>query len=344
MRKTWIVLITLITLLLTACGNSQTQKQKDYPVYLSSQTEDRSLFTANVKTYPPAESTSTVGLPKKISLPVGNKVLEMEHTKSAAYAHKYTSADGKISCWLAAETGALYMLSFDIQEFLPGLQLTKQADLEKIAQQIVSQYYEEDWSQYAVSCTTTLGVTGQIGAWSETREGLCSPANENEKVNNYELTFRRQIAGDNTSDRIVVTCSFLSQYQKDTTNSESSKLLSDTMRIQFSAHEFDEIQTINLDKEKIDESIDAFFEQNLSEGYTLQGLEKHAPIISREGDQLLYKCRLSVSLLDKQYGTEIPALVDLIIDPEISVTDKAVLSPVRPYTVLETAPVTESVK
>lgn len=334
--KRILILILTIVVLLSACSSTQRQEQhlsemlneSAFRVYLNSHAETN-LFKAETIVYESEQTdvpTSNYAL--RIQLPVADNDVQMEYTRSAPLAHEYQSADGKTVLWLDTINGNPYMFRTQLTPLLANRQINTQTDLEQLTKEIVSCYCQEDWSTYTVSCTTNMRVSTENTLASTSIDGFSLAEKTGDEVGGYTLTYRRMIGDLALEDKIELSVYFRNDY----------------LRIVFSPHKFDEIREITLDQQKVDASIDAFLAENLIADSTLISYQKVDPTICRDGNKLLYKCRLLLEVHKEGYDKLLNFHADVIVDPEISVTDKAVLSPVRPYTVLETAPVTESVK
>lgn len=331
MKAKWICLVLLAAVLLAGCNQVEPGQTAEtttmsvldpYTVYLSSYTEAEGLFTTDVETFATLDTDAAPGFayPARIALQVGSKTAEMDYTRTGVNSHWYQAANGLVRCQLNVDNGALTFLTIMDKALLTDFVCKDATSFENSAKQLISAYYNEDWSKYTVACRTSMVLQGEDYGTGHTADGFVAEENDGQEITGYSLEFTRVIDGVSTADKIEVRFTF------------------DVLMISFSKHAFDEVEQIPVDTARVEASVDDFLNAYVDTAkYTLQDYTLSNPTVIREKDRLYYAVNAEMTLESKSGAGNIVSVVTLLTDLEADVASAAVGTPVRPYQILETS-------
>lgn len=329
MKRKWICLVLLAAVLLAGCNQAapgQTNEPttmsvlEPYMVYLSSNTEAEGLFTTDVETFASLETDAAPSFdyPARIALQIGSKTVEMDYNRTGVNSHTYQEENGLSRCQLNVDNGALTFLTIMDEALLADFVCEDAASFENSAKQLISAYYNEDWSKYSIACSTSMTLYGENYATGHTADGFVTEENDGQEITGYNLEFTRVIDGVATSDKIEVRFTF------------------DTLMISFSKHTFDAVEQIPVDTARVEVSVDDFLNTYVDTAkYTLQDYTLSNPKVIREGDRLYYAVIAEMTLGSKSGAGNIESVVTVLTDLEADVASAAVGTPVRPYQIIE---------
>ncbi len=192
--------------------------------------------------------------------------------------HVYESNDKKIMCHYL-ENGAVYRLI--IKDFIVPFFNTEN-ELVEWSKNYLSQYGADNLDDdYEYSCRTMLDTSGPWWVSGQYYYYFIPVSDFPERHNGYEVNFTRYIDGYPTTDEYTLDISYPTQDH----NSRSLYICIDKGN-------FKDVDTLNIDKEKAENSIKAFVIDNLSDDYTLEDFEIDRQVIAIIDDRfcLSYDC------------------------------------------------------
>lgn len=328
MKTKLLIFAILIAMLFSACEQPPVQStapsaaeltDPPYKVYLSGGTENGQLFTADAETFSATEKKSFSNVPNQIMLMLPARGTYLNYYSTGVNAHQYRSEDDSVRCQLNINTGALSFLTVTDFSFLSDFVCKDEASFEASAKELISLYYPgEDWSKYTVHCSTSKILFSEDYTEAKSFDGFLTAENQNEQISGYTLVFSRIIDGLPVDDYIEVRLSEVA------------------LMVRFSPHKFDTIDSIALNMEHLNASIDAFLNAGLDKSkYTLQDYTLSAPTIVRIGDQLYYSAHATLEVQPVNGATgNLTYTVPLITDIEVNVSDAGISAPVKPYRIV----------
>lgn len=169
---------------------------------------------------------------------------EMDYVRTYNVDHMiyrmYKTADGSVDCLYNALNNELarVLLVKNRSDF----EAMDQQQYEQWLQTFVSQFSKEDWSDYKLDCKVSTTT---------------NPKN-NGTVTKWEFAYGTEVDAMKTSDKMTA-------YFKMDSNEETMDVC-----VWLNRHEFDSVNTVNLNQEAVNSAINAYFNANMRENYTLQ--------------------------------------------------------------------------
>lgn len=180
----------------------------------------------------------------KMTIRIDGIDYEMDYVRTYNVDHMiyrmYKTADGSVDCLYNALNNELVRVL--IVKNRSDFEAMDQQQYEQWLQTFVSQFSEEDWSDYQLDCKVSTST-------DSTTNGT-----------NTDWTFEYTTYVDSikTSDRLTA-------YFKMDSNEKTMDVC-----VWFNLHEFDSVNTVNLDQEAVTNAISAYINANMRENYTLQ--------------------------------------------------------------------------
>lgn len=281
--------LTLFVLLFTGC--SAIEGNDLYPVSLVQSSDASSMIASDVEVINPSATTETDKLPAKQTMEItfANTPALLQYSATIGRYHVYTTADETARVMFNAESGKIYRLILDSPLSKTALNCDSYSHFVDSVKQIISEYSDEDWEQYEISCKTGILQKGDKATYTQEYDGICFPDHEGQSLSSHSLIFSKKISGFETKDKIIV----------------KYRIYSDSLFIQFSPHQFDNVETLSIDQTLIERSIASFISQcDWHELYVLKDYEIQEPVVTKEGDNLFYMCRIELHFTVSPDGAE----------------------------------------
>ena len=294
--------LVLFALLCTGC--SAVNENDLYPVLLAQTSDSSNIISSSVEIFNPSETSKTDKQPatQTMEITLANKPVLLQYSTTIGEYHVYTTADESTRAIYNADSGKVHRLIIDSPLSKTSLNCSSYNHFVDSVKQIISEYSSEDWEQYETSCKTSILIEGDKFAYTQEYEGIRFPEHEGQSLSSHSLTFSRKISGFETKDKIIV----------------KYRMYSDSLYIQFSPHQFDNIETLSIDQTLIETSIASFVSQcDWHELYALNNYEIQNPVVTKEGDSLFYMCTIELHFTVSPEGAEpfeTISCIDIVVD------------------------------
>ena len=289
MNRRLLSLFVFVALLVfcTGCLPADTQL---YHIYLLPDSSGPEVFRDDIPTAEqiPNPSAGTASQPPDPTAEVlfGNTLRELKlNRQKSGQWNIYESDDGVLSCRFDPNGGMLRFIS--AESWLDPNQASNMSEEDYLAwvQEVVSRYYTEDWSEYTSSCSTEIRGSLTDSEKRQTKKGFHTPNETYESIASYTFTFTKYLGERATSDEIRA-------YIQPGTG---------FVELEFSAHDFDDTEAVEIDPELIQASVFQFLSDSIAE--TRYAYTRHSTSLSKLTyihGHLCYICtvRIDVVTLD----------------------------------------------
>lgn len=179
----------------------------------------------------------------KTTIRIDGSDYEMDYVRTYNVDHMvyrmYKTADNSVDCLYNASDNELVRVL--LVKNRSDFETMDQQQYEQWLQTFVSQFFKEDWSDYQLDCKVNTST---------------NPAT-NGTVTHWEFTYRTYIDSMETTDKLTA-------YFKMDSNEETMDVC-----VWFNRHDFDSVDTVNLNQESVSNAISAYVDANMRENYTL---------------------------------------------------------------------------
>ena len=242
-RLICLLLSVILLLLLPACG--LLDQSADFTQPTEPQTETKQIICTKsmlAGLYPvltPPEPTQ-----QNVTFTVDGNSYDLGYVNSsqeqfgAFCVHLYATADKKIRCWYNTANMQLIQVNMDMD--LAAFDGMDQQQYEQWIQNFVSQFVQEDWSEYQLVCETWYGGVDRVPSIEGPKE--------DKPVREYTFEYRKYLHSIKTTDGVDA---------KFTVNTKE-KLME--VSVNFNRHQFNGVNPPEFDMAIVDEAVETYLD------------------------------------------------------------------------------------
>lgn len=314
MKKTTLIIILIIALLLSACNaNTDTQeesrndpvssnKASPYKVQLLGNM-DEGIFKNDTEKYASAENSFYETEKDAIqAVEIGKNKLELKYVSQKHYTNGsvvdiYFDEDNNVEYSKGENTFFVKAKGEFLKQYTSS-QLSETDLLEHINSYISSYVANEDYKDYTYRCSTKIVVSKENAAWAETKDGFYIPQSSYETVRSYVIEYRKYSDELPTADSLIIHC-------------DGDGNITHFYNYAYNA----KWEDASFESKSVDESISLFLRENLSSKYVIKNYKIDSQRLIYSDNEIRLSLTLSLTLsstLDDD-GEGVVALCSLVI-------------------------------
>lgn len=300
MKKTSLIIIIVIAILLSSCTSSaDVQKESEnasvssdkaslYKVQLLSNMDD-GIFKSDSEKYNPTEDSfyetekdaiQTVNIGKnKLEL----KYVSQKHYTDGSVVDVYFDEDNNVEYSKGENTFFVKAKGEFLNQYTPS-HLSETDLLDHINSYIFSYVANEDYKDYVYECSTKIVVSKKDVAWAETKDGFYLPKSSYEKVRSYLIEYRKYSHDLPTADALIIQCDG---------NGNITHFYNYAYSVKW--------EDASFESKSVDQSISLFLRDNLNSKYNLKNYQIDSQRLIYSNNEIRLSLTLSITL-DDQVG------------------------------------------